>query len=148
MICVTPAIMLSDEPPSSSSSAEALSSSMKELSLVTGNITTGFIMDGVTDLLRWCEEQTLSMCRSLEYVKDPVYYSFDHDIYGYEDDVGRKDGGTLEIQVSVSNKQVWVSDCTYMNVVKVICEWTSQYMDVWLYEVTIMQCKKGASCGN
>ena len=62
------------------------------------NVSTGFIMDGVTDLLTWCVDG--GDCRPLEYFQNPEYYSFNDPIYSYADGIGVKDGDTMIIRVS------------------------------------------------
>ena len=64
------------------------------------NVTTGFIMDGVTDLLTWCDLSNQGSCTPMEYFQNPEYYTFENEIYEYQDGIGSKDGETLVIHVS------------------------------------------------
>ncbi len=85
MNCTTPAVQL----PIKRRAARAAEDGV--------NVTTGFIMDGVSGLRNWCSGQTVG-CTPLEYVQNPLYYAFDHPIYGYPDGVGIKDGNTLQVR--------------------------------------------------
>ena len=62
----------------------AISSSLSQL-----NVTFGFIMDGVSDLLTWSEDNNVD----LEFFPDPVYDKFPNDLY-------EKTDATMEIEVS------------------------------------------------
>ena len=41
------------------------------------NLTFGFIMDGVSDLLTWSEDNDVD----LEFFLDPEYYEFENDLF-------------------------------------------------------------------
>ncbi len=62
-------------------------------SLSQRNVTFGFIMDGVSDLLTWSEDNAVD----LEFFPDPEYDKFENDLF-------EKKGELLTIQVRFINE--------------------------------------------
>ncbi len=59
-------------------------------SLSQRNVTFGFIMDGVSDLLTWSEDNDIE----LEFFPDPEYDKFENDLF-------ERDGELLVIKVRI-----------------------------------------------
>ncbi|XP_022105400.1 plexin-B-like [Acanthaster planci] len=85
------------------------------------NVTFGFIMDGVTELMRW----SLDNGMNLEYFQDPVYYEF-------EDGIRRKEGSTLNIMGEGIDSAVTANE--------IIVRIGTETCDVSVIAESILQC--------
>ncbi|XP_033647915.1 plexin-B-like [Asterias rubens] len=81
----------------------AISSSSSQL-----NVTFGFIMDGVSDLITWSQDNDVD----LEFFPDPEYDKFPNDLYEKTDATIKIEGININSAITVSEVIVYVGTAT------------------------------------